>query len=637
MFAVAAAIALGSWAWLARRGRPPPAAAGPAPAPARAARPAWLRGLRLAGLALGVAGALRFGGPGDAVALWHWTVATLGAAALALLLLEVPHEEAPARGPRLELALLALALSAAAYALVAHRPDADDAFYVNLAVAAVDAPAEPLLAADTLHGVAGLPLHLPIYRVHSFELANAALSFLSGAPTIQVFHFGAAALAAFLVPIAHARLFRLLTPKHWLAAVATLVVVLAAAGETHRWYGNFGFVRIWQGKSLQLFVFTPLVYAYAMQFALRPGLARWGLLAAAQIAALGSSSAALWAAPAAGAIGLCSALPPSRRGLKLFAVGLLASGYVLGAGWIAKGWMDADAASQQPAVSQQEVRDKELADLALDRPGVRLEQALGLVLGDSRLRRIALAGVLIAWAASSGALARRFALAAPLAVALVLLHPAASSWVVANVTGESYWRALWALPVPILMALSLVAPLEVAAAGRRRSPPRAAWALLLGAFALLAPGIRGPSSANGVRLAWPSLKVEPTAHAWAAELSASVPPGSVVAAPGDVGVWLPTFHQRVHPLLVRDLYLAPYRAQLGDPSIQLRVWMTAIAGGERTGPDAGRLFRGGLERFQVRGVCLRVTPGVEATREALRAAGFRRSREDDEHEIWVRS
>ena len=636
MFAVAAASALVAWAWLARRRRGAPAAA-IAPAHRPDAHPAALRALRLAGLALGVVGALRFGGAGEAVALWYWTVATLGTAALALLLLEAPREVSPARGLRLEVALLALALAAALYALVAHRPDVDDAFYVNLAVSAVDAPDQPLLAADTLHGVAGLPLHLLIYRLHGYELWNGALSFLSGLPAIQIFHFGAAALAAFLVPIAHARLFRLLTPKHWLAAVVTLVIVLVAAGETHRWYGNFGFVRIWQGKSIQLFVFTPLVYAYAMEFALRPTFSRWGLLAAAQIAALGSSSAALWAAPAAGAIALCSALPLTRRGVRLFAVGLLASAYVLGAGWIAKRWMQEDSASQQPVYSQQEIRELELARLELDRPGVRLEQALTSVLGDARLRRVAVACVLIAWAASTGALARRFALVAPLAVALVLLHPAAGSWVAANVTGESYWRALWALPVPVLMALAGVAPLQFVTAWRRRWVGPAAWVFLVGAFALFAPGTRGPSLENRVRLGWPSLKVEPTEYAWAAELSASVPPGSVVAAPSDVGVWVPTFHQRAFPLVVRDLYLVPYRVQLGTPSINLRRWMTAIAGGEISGRSAERLFREGLERFEVRGVCLRVTPSVEPIRDVLRASGFRRSSQDQDHEIWVRS
>jgi hypothetical protein len=584
-----------------------------------------------------VIGALLFGGAGEAVALWYWTVATLGAAALALLWLEMPRAQTPLRGPRLERALLGLALAASLYALAAHRPDADDAFYVNVAAAAVDAPGQPLLAVDTLHGIDGLPLHLAIYRLHAFELWNAALAYLSGLPALQVFHFAAVAFGAFLVPIAHARLFRLLAPGNWLAAVATLLVVLVAAGETHRWYGNFGLVRIWQGKAIQLFVFTPLVYAYAMEFAQRPTLARWGLLAGAQVAALGSSSAALWAAPAAGAIGLCSALPATRRGLRLLAIGLLASAYLLGAGLAAKRWMQADAAAQQPVYSQQEIAERELADRELERPGVRLEQALREVLGDARLRRVAIACMLVAWAAAGTALARRFALVAPLAVAIVLLHPSASSWVVANATGESYWRSLWALPLPVLIALTLLAPLSLEAVWRRRWLAPAAWVGLLGAFALLVPAKRGPSPENGVRLGWPSLKVEPVAYAWAAELAASVPPGSVVAAPGEVGVWLATFPGRDFPLLVRDLYLEHQRAQLGDGELALRRWMTAIAGGEVSGPEPARIFRDGLERFQVRGVCLRVTPGAEPIREVLRAAAFRLHIQQRDHEIWVRS
>ena len=51
--------------------------------------------------------------------------------------------------------------------------------------------------------------------------------------------------------------------------------VLVAVGETHRWYGNFSFVRMWQGKSIFLSVFMPLVYAYALRFAVRPNLRDW--------------------------------------------------------------------------------------------------------------------------------------------------------------------------------------------------------------------------------------------------------------------------------------------------------------------------------------------------------------------------
>ena len=89
-----------------------------------------------------------------------------------------------------------------ALALLAHRPDLDDAFYLNLAVAAVDQPQAALLAEDTLHGIAGLPVHHPVYRVHTWELWNALWSWLTGVPVIAMFHWVSASLAAALVPLA---------------------------------------------------------------------------------------------------------------------------------------------------------------------------------------------------------------------------------------------------------------------------------------------------------------------------------------------------------------------------------------------------------------------------------------------------
>jgi hypothetical protein len=385
-----------------------------------------------------------------------------------------------------------------------------------------------------------------------------------------------------------------------------------------------------------LFVFLPLVYAYAMAFMLRPTPARWALLAAAQIAALGSSSTALWAAPAASAIALCSAVRPSWRGARLLAVGLLASAYLAGAGWVAKGWMEEDAAARRAAYSQQEAQEGSQASRSLNRPGRQLEIAFSTVLGDARLRRAALASVLLAWAVSSGALARRFALAGPLAVALVLWQPGWSGWITDNVTGGSFWRTLWALPVPILISLTLIAPLAFVARPRRLPIGVAAWLLVLGAFAWLAPASAGPSRANHVALGWPALKVPELTYHAAAALSRSVPPGSVVVAPGDVSPWVATFHQRSFPVVVRDLYLVPFRAQIAEEEMLLRLYMTAVVGGEYAGPNVVPRFRAGLDRFAVKGVCLRRAKGAAPLRDVLRGAGFVRRGEAPGHEIWVR-
>jgi len=93
---------------------------------------------------------------GDTEGAW-WTGAVLVVIGAWTSLRAAPTAPpAPAEGPRLEIAVLILGVGCAAVALVAHRPDLDDSFYVNVAVAAADSPERPLLREDTLHGIPGL-------------------------------------------------------------------------------------------------------------------------------------------------------------------------------------------------------------------------------------------------------------------------------------------------------------------------------------------------------------------------------------------------------------------------------------------------------------------------------------------------
>lgn len=616
---VAAAVVLPA----ARRRRPAaPTGAPPAPPPGRP----W-RGVRAAGLALGLAGVLGFALHENALALWWCGVGSLALGAGAFLLAEPARVEAPAASRRLELGLFGLGLLLAAITFLIHRPDIDDAFYVNLAVAAADAPTAPLLVGDTLHGIPNLSLHLPVYRLHSYELLNGALAYLSGIPAIYVFHWIAAPLGALFLALAHARLFRRLTPRAWLAGVAAVAVVVLVVGETHRWHGNFALVRMWQGKSILLFVLMPLVYSYAIEFGLRPSARGWLLLAAAQIGAVGASSTALWAAPASALAGMAAVVRPTRRDLRVFAVGALASLYVLGAGLALKPEMakPGSSASAQPAAT---------AD--------RLDEALATTLGDGRLRGFALASVLAGWALWGPGLARRFAVAVPLAAWLVLLSPYWDGWVRANVTGSSYWRAMWALPVPVLISLVLISPLASGAGrGRRRLGALASAALTLG-FAVAVPRYAAVSERNtgggtGIRLGWPpALKVPEEEYRWAVALHESVPAGSTVVAPPDVSVWLPTFQHPVYPVMVRGSYLEVYVDQLGIAELRRRAVVTRYSEGLASGPRASLIFREGLERWNVRGVCIRNSEYASEARGILRDLGFRRTLQSTDREIWVR-
>ncbi len=578
----------------------------------------WL--LRGAALAAGVAVALSFAARPDVLLLWWSAVILLGLAAIAVYFRDAPHISPAERGRSSEMLLWLLAVPGVVLALISHRPDADDAFYVNVAVAAADVPGRALLSVDTMHGIAGLPLYLPVYRVNSYELLNGALAYLTGIPAIYSFHWLSAAFAALLVPLAHARLFRILTPHRWLASVATVLFVLVAAGETHRWYGNFSFVRMWQGKAIFLSVFMPLVYAYALRFAVRPNLRDWAMLAAAQIAAVGCSSSALWVAPAGAVMALCSAVRPSRRSLTIVVFGTLGSAYVLAAAWFTKAslvgpfYMGASVAPDADS-------------------GPLLTAALVTVLGDSRLLIFGIVTLLTAWVFAPKGLAQRFAVIFPLAVLLGLLNPYLATWVPAHITGPSYWRSMWALPVPILMALMLTSPLP--SEGGSSRPRRVAWLALLVAFALFVPGFSGVSPENGVQLGWPRLKVPDSVYRWAAAVNSSVPQGSHVAVPPDIDVWIVTFHHHVYPLAVRS-YLRPWANLARRDEFLGRFAMQRFLATPELVEATPEQFRDGLDRFEVRAVCLVNSPRAGAARAILQQVGFRQTQRAEDYEVWVR-
>jgi hypothetical protein len=555
--------------------------------------------------------------------LWGLLVATLVVAAVAHLWLEVPCFPAPHRSRGAEVVLAVIAASCAVYALALHRPDADDSLYVNMAVGAMELPHLPLLDRDTLHGLFELPIVLPSYKLHSWELWNAGVARITGLPALGVFHWISAALAAALVPLAHATLFRQLTPAIWPFTTFALVVVLAAAGDTHRWYGNFAFVRMWQGKALLLFVFMPLVYAYALRFARRGDSKSWLLLAAAQISALGCSANALWAAPAGALAALVCVLRPTRAGLRQLAFGALASVYVLAAGLLLKVGM-----TESVAELAEPTHPIWGAAPVIEGTRTPLRIALVTVLGQSKLYAVGIAVPFVAWLACPPGPARRFAIGLPLAVAAVLLNPLLADRVIESLTGPLYWRTLWALPLPILIALVMVAPLRWPG-----SIGRLGYAALVAAFAFAVPEVRGFDAGNRSAVGWPQLKVGP-GYRWAQSLARVAPRQSVVAPPG-VSAWAPTLQDHPYPLIVRH-YLNTQRSRIGEEAFQERLLMTRFVEGTARHPRAAATFEQGLDRYAVKAALLQVSATTPTAREILRRKGFGRRLQGTGMEIWVR-
>jgi hypothetical protein len=623
VFALAAVLVAGALYWTARRTREAaPPERPPPPERGRGRQVLQLAG-GLAGIGLAVAAALM----NDAAFLWWSVVGLLSFAAALFLIGEAPAAAPPLRGRWPEIALWAMALACAAVAIGVHRPDFDDSFYVNVAVAAADFPSRALLSGDTMLGVEGLPLHMPAHRIHTFELWNAALSHVTGMRAIHAFHWVSAALFALLVALAHAKLFRLLTPRLWPFALAALLAVLVGVGETHRWYGNFALVRIWQGKGIYLFVFMPLVYSYAIQFALRPSASRWGLLWAAQTAAVGCSSSAVWAAPVGAFMAMACVVRPTPEGLRRFGAGALASAYVIAAGVVLRGELQG---LLEPMFETYEF-------------GAQLRNALRHALGSARLWVFGVTAVLVAWACCPRGLGQRFAIALPLAVWLILLNPYMDHWVSANLTGPSYWRSMWSLPVPILMALVLISPLQLARGAASRVAAGGASLAACCAFLALVPDYSAIDERNvgaggvGIRVGRPGLKVPEESYRWATALNEAVPAGATVVAPSDVGMWITTLHHHAHPLQGRKLYLGRHVAHLGEDDVNLRLFMTRyVGGGGGDVENADARFAYGLRNFDVKGVLLRNSGDALAARRILEQNDFERTLQALDHEIWVR-
>ena len=280
-------------------------------------------------------------------------------------------------------------------------------------------------------------------------------------------------------------------------------------------------------------------------------------------------------------------------------------------------------------------------------PGDALGEALRVSLGESRLLVFGVASILTAWACCPRGLAQRFAIGVPLAVALVLLGPSWAEWISANLTGPSYWRSMWAMPVPILMALVLTAPLHLGShLGNRWGGPGwrvagvAGCVAAMAAFAALVPRFSVFSEQNGgvweagMRVTWPALKVPEHRYRWAAALNTHVRAGERVVAPPDVSPWVPTFHHHAYPVMVRSSYLERQARYLDHADV--RTAMSLYVDGKPVGNFTPDRFRRGLEHFDVKAVCLRNSERAPDARAVLEEAGFQRAVQGLTYEIWVR-
>jgi hypothetical protein len=475
-----------------------------------------------------------------------------------------------------------------------------------------------------------VPMALPVFDLLSWELFQSSLARLFGVDALTIVYRGMAPLVGLLVPLAWARLTMRLLPRGWPTVVTLLVIGLLAVGDGRASYGDFGVLRLHQGKSVLLQFALPLCAAYGIEFGLAP--TRWHFfrLAAVQIAALGLSASGLWLGPVVAGLGVASTLSLDianlRVNARVLAAGVAASAYPL---VLAIALRAATVAAMEGAVHP-------MQGAALDGPQL-IAQATTLVLGEGGYRLLALFALLAVAGAAPSASMRRFAAVAGLAFLLLFFAPFTAESVANGITGaDTYFRVFWLIPLPLFVASLIATPMHATASSHRWLGGAITLALAVIVYGVL-PQIANLSSANGVRLGTPDSKLPPDEFAIAQAVARHADADAFVLAPLSVARWIPLIQRHPRPLMVREMYLDRLHARLGDAELDRRRVLAHLVGGTVRPAEGPAVLAEAIDAYPLEVVCLS-GPALRwpELRRVLLDSPLEVAERDADHEIWIR-
>jgi hypothetical protein len=197
---------------------------------------------------------------------------------------------AASRARRDTLSVLVFVIAGILLTLFLHRPDADDELYLGMAVSPLANPDQPIQ-------------ELPGYgsgfnAITAYEPLKAMVSYITGLPLLDSYYLLVPALMSALTVIVTYRLLRELVPEGWIIGMLFFFVVMLAWGDVHRTLANFGFVRMFQGKSVLVSAVVPAILLYFFLLRDRAQARYYSfLLASAVISGIGFSRGGLIIGP----------------------------------------------------------------------------------------------------------------------------------------------------------------------------------------------------------------------------------------------------------------------------------------------------------------------------------------------------
>ena len=141
------------------------------------------------------------------------------------------------------------------------RYDIDDSYFVNISVYAKHAVNKPVYGFDSLSGmIGGLEKIQIIHRPQTFEIFAAYISYLSGISVHSVYYIMLPIINIAFTLTIYFLVFSRLFSRNAMIYVFFLLLVLFFWGGTHRAYGNFAFIRMFQGKAVFITLLVPFIF-----------------------------------------------------------------------------------------------------------------------------------------------------------------------------------------------------------------------------------------------------------------------------------------------------------------------------------------------------------------------------------------
>lgn len=200
--------------------------------------------------------------------------------------------------------LLSLGLVGSIISLIANRPDADDYYYIPNAVFYTQNP-NTLMGFEVHYLFSSTPLASFAWATsNAYEYIQALIAFGFRIDFLSVYYLLMPAIAGFMIPLAFFLAIIHFSDNVRSAIAGTLITVcvLLLLGETHRTFGNFSFVRIFQGKSILLSLGIPLFIAFSIDYFAKPSPLTWAGLFFVATALVGTSSTTAFILPALSSI-----------------------------------------------------------------------------------------------------------------------------------------------------------------------------------------------------------------------------------------------------------------------------------------------------------------------------------------------